>query len=50
MLGPDDLLVWYELDGVLGDDERVLVKEELAALVEAEMFMEQLRAATQGWQ
>ena len=44
VLRADDLLVWYELDGLLSDGERFVVKQELRALAEAELFMEQLRS------
>ena len=42
VLGPDDLLAWYGLAERLTQLEREYVKRELEAMVEAEMFIEQL--------
>ncbi len=43
VLGGDDLLVWFGLDGVLTAGEKVIMKMELAAIAEAEACMDQLR-------
>lgn len=42
LLGPDDVLAWYGLDGRLTVTERAQLKRELAAMAEAEVFMERL--------
>lgn len=42
VLSPDDLLVWFELDGRLSLDEEEIVKHELTLLAEAETFMDHL--------
>ena len=39
----DDLLVWFGLDKHLTAKEREYIKRELAALTEAELFMDQLQ-------
>ena len=44
VLNPDDLLVWFGLDGILDPEEQVEVKRELVALADAEAFMDELRS------
>jgi hypothetical protein len=39
----DDLLAWYDLEGRLTRNEQILLIQELAEIVEAERFIEQLR-------
>ena len=43
VLCPDDLLVWYGLNGRLNLGEEIILKEELALMAEAEAFMDRLR-------
>ena len=42
VFSPDDLLVWFDLDGRLSPDEEEIVKGELAMMAEAETFMDHL--------
>lgn len=42
LLSPDDLLAWYGLDRDLTFEERAQLKRELAAMAEAELFIERL--------
>ena len=35
-LSPEELIVWYELDACLNQEERALVARELAFLIDAE--------------
>ncbi len=42
VLNGDDLLVWFGLDDVLSADEKMLMKMELAAMADAEAFMDRL--------
>jgi hypothetical protein len=44
VLSPDDLLVWYGLNSDLSPEEQREVKRELAALAEAEGFVDRLRS------
>jgi len=46
----DELLRCYGLDESLPLDEQVLVKRELAAIADAEMFMEALHLRVEQWQ
>ena len=46
----DDLLRCYGLDEILPVDEQEAVKRELAAIVEAETFMDRLRLSVERWQ
>ena len=39
-----DLLVWFELDKHLSQEEQEYMKKELTWLVESELFMDQLRS------
>ncbi|HOW71917.1 MAG TPA: hypothetical protein PKY77_15060 [Phycisphaerae bacterium] len=43
ILNADDLLAWYGLKERLTLEEQRLLKKELDAMAEAEVFMEQLR-------
>ena len=43
ILGPDDLLVWFDLKGRLDSGEEIIIKRELVLMTEAEVFMELLR-------
>jgi hypothetical protein len=45
----DDLLACYGLDKQLLPDEQEAVKRELAAIAEAETFMDQFRASVERW-
>lgn len=47
VLEPNDLLVWFGLSDLLTLDEQRLVKEDLAALADAEAFMDRLRSKTE---
>jgi hypothetical protein len=42
-LSEGEVLVWYGIDGLLTADEQERVKQELAALVEIDEFIEQLK-------
>lgn len=46
----DELLRCYGLDDLLSLDEQDAIKRELAAIAEAEAFMDQLRIAGERWQ
>jgi hypothetical protein len=35
-LSPDELIVWYELDACLNQEERAIVARELAFVIDAE--------------
>ena len=45
ILSPEDLLVWFELDGSLTRYEQITIKRELAAMTEAELAIEKLQQA-----
>ena len=45
ILSPEDLLVWFELDGSLSRYEQITIKRELAAMTEAELAIEKLQQA-----
>lgn len=47
VLNPDDLLVWYGLNSELTLEEQREVKRELAALAEAEGFVDRLQPVRQ---
>jgi len=47
ILPVDDLISWFELDKCLTRYEQLVIKEELAALVEAEQAMEKIRLMEQ---
>ncbi len=47
VLNPDDLLVWYGLNSELSLEEQREVKRELAALAEAEGFVDRLQPVRQ---
>jgi len=40
---PDDLLVWFDLESMLDAEEQNEIKRELAALADAEAFLDELR-------
>jgi hypothetical protein len=42
-LSEGEVLVWYGIDGLLTADERKRVKQELAALIEIEEFIDQIK-------
>lgn len=42
VLSPDDLIVWFGLDGQLSLEEEITLKGELALITEAETFMDRL--------
>ena len=42
VLNPDDLLVWFGLADRLDSGERLVLRDELALMAEAEMFMDRL--------
>ena len=42
VLSPDDLLVWFGLADRLDAGERLVLRDELALMAEAEMFMDHL--------
>lgn len=42
LLNPDDLLVWFELQGQLSPEEERELKRELRMMAEAEAFMDAL--------
>ena len=42
LLSPEDILAWYGLDERLTPLEQACLKKELAGMVEAEAFIEQL--------
>jgi len=46
----DELLRCYGLDDLLPLDEQEAVRRELAAIAEAEAFMDRLRIACERWQ
>lgn len=46
VLSPDDLLVWFGLDGHLSLEEEIILKGELVLMAEAEIFMDLLRCQT----
>ena len=43
VLRPDELLIWFGLDGQLNLEEEIILKGELALMTEAEVFMDRLR-------
>jgi hypothetical protein len=47
ILPVDDLLVWFGLDECLSRHEQRCVKEELAALADAQLALEKIRMAEQ---
>jgi hypothetical protein len=47
ILSVDDLLAWFGLDECLSSYEQRCVKEELAALAEAQLALEKIRMAEQ---
>ena len=47
ILPVDDLLVWFGLDKCLSRHEQRCVKQELAALAEAQLAVERIRMAEQ---
>ena len=47
ILPVDDLLVWFGLDECLSRYEQEYVKQELAALAEAQLAVEEIRMAEQ---
>ena len=47
VLEPDDLLVWFGLSDLLTLGERQAIKHDLAALTDAEAFMDRLRSKTE---
>jgi len=46
VLSADELMGWFGLDKYLNEYEKACMKMELAAMVEAELFMEQFRLKT----
>ena len=47
VLSPDNLLGWFGLNEVLTVDEQEYMRKELAAMVEAELSLEDLRLSKQ---
>ena len=47
VLSPDDLIGWFGLNEVLTVDEQEYMRKELAAMVEAELSLENLRLSKQ---
>ncbi len=43
VMSPEDLLVWFDLAAILNGYEQKEIKMELAALAEAERFLDDLR-------
>ncbi|MGA2498623.1 MAG: hypothetical protein ABSH20_12830 [Tepidisphaeraceae bacterium] len=44
ILSEDDLLVWYGLNNLLTPEEQRQIKKELAAMADAQVVLDQLRA------
>ena len=47
VLSPDDLIGWFGLNEVLTVDEQEYMRKELAAMVEAELSLDDLRLSKQ---